>query len=161
MAPRTNADRDKEIEELKAKLEAAEAKAEPSKEVEELTKQLTLSKKESEKLAKTINDMEDNMVIVDGVVEGTSIMVMTPDEYQEYSKKNGRYMGRKIGTKTKPSIEELRACINSKWTPQRFMDKHGMDADDLKQLVWKLSTKELRGKPIKYSIEQNYFSREG
>ena len=152
-------DKDKLIAELTERAEKAEAK---TGEVTQLKKALTLSKKQSEELAKKIDEMGDEeMVITNGVVEGTTIMVQTAAEYAEYSAQNGRYMGRKLGTKTKPTIEELRACINSNWTPKRFMDKHGLDADDLKQIVWKLSLAELRGKSIKYSIEQNFFSREG
>jgi len=114
-------------------------------------------------LTKEIQEMENNTYqIVGGQVNNTKIKVFTPDEYKEYSKQeHGLIMGRHPEQKTNCSIEELRALINSNWTPKMVMEKHGMSAEDLKQLVWKLSKAELRDKPIKYSIEGNFFSREG
>lgn len=87
------------------------------------------------------------------------ITILTATEYDEYSKANGRVMGRKKGQKTKCSIEELRALINSKWNPKQIMDKHGMDDEDFKQLVWKLSKQELRDRPLKFNLEQNFIER--
>ena len=113
-------------------------------------------------ISKDIEAMEDrDFDIVGGQVVGLNIKVMTPDEYKEYSAGNGLIMGRRPDQKTRCTIEELRALINSNWTPKMVMDKHGLTADDLKQLVWQLSKRELRDKPIKYSIEGNYFSKEG
>ena len=114
-----------------------------------------LAKEKEAKLAAEINDMSN------GLNGNMNIKVMTPDEYREYSKEKGLIMGRHPNQKTKCSIEELRALINSNWTPKMVMEKHGLSAEDLKQLVWKLSKVELRDKPIKFSIEGNFFGKEG
>jgi hypothetical protein len=87
------------------------------------------------------------------------ITILTATEYAEYSTANGRVMGRKKGQKTKCTIEELRALINSKWNPKQIMAKHGMDAEDFKQLVWKLSERELRDRPLKFDISQDFIER--
>ncbi len=109
-----------------------------------------------------IEAMEDrDFRPVKGRVAGTKIRVMTPDEYKAYSAENGLIMGRKPNEKTKCGIEELRSIINSNWTPGMVMEKHGLNAEDLKQVVWKLSNSELRERAIKYSIERDNFSREG
>ncbi len=99
--------------------------------------------------------------VKNGRIAGTKILVMTPDEYRVHSAKSGLIMGRKEGEVTKCSIEELRALINSNWTPSMVMEKHGMNVEGLKQLVWKLSKEELREKPIKFNIERDFFGREG
>jgi hypothetical protein len=120
-------------------------------------------KKEKEvRLTQDIEKMEEqNFDIVGGQVVGLNIKVLTPDEYRDYSAEQGLIMGRRPDQKTKCSIEELRALINSNWTPKMVMEKHGIDAGDLQQLVWRLSKKELRDNPIKYSIEGNFFGKEG
>ena len=124
------------------------------------TKKLTVE--QSARLSKDIEAMaERDFDIVGGQVVGLNIKVLTPDEYKDYSAENGLIMGRRPDQKTRCTIEELRSAINSNRTPKWIMDKHGMDADELKQLVWKLSKKELRDNPIKYSIEGNFFSKDG
>ena len=90
------------------------------------------------------------------ITEHESITVFTAQEYTDYSKANGRFQGRKKGQKTKCSIEELRALINSGLKPQYIMNKHGIDEEEFKQLVWKLSKKELRGRPLKFDIKQDF-----
>ena len=155
--PKTHAEKDAEIEELKAKLDNAPVATE---DVAVLKKNLKHSEETEARLMAEIEEMKD-AVIVDGKVEGTDIHVFTPDEYDAYSKEKGLIMGRKPDTKTNCTIEELRALINSNWTPSMIMRKHGLSAEDLKQLVWKLSKRELRDKPIRYSIERDNFSREG
>ena len=89
----------------------------------------------------------------------SNITILTATEYAEYSKANGRVMGRKVGQKTKCSIEELRALINSKWTPKQIIAKHGMSDEDFKQLVWSLSKQELRDRPLKFDISQDFIER--
>ena len=162
----------KELAEQVAKLKAekaelvAEAETAPPlgtdliAENEKLKEELKSKKEKEAELTATINDMENrDFTIVDGRVGNSSILVMTPDEYRAYSKEHGRVMGRPEGTKTRCTIEELRALINSKWTPSMVMEKHGLSKEDLKQLVWKLSQSELRDTPIKYSIERDNFDR--
>jgi hypothetical protein len=119
-------------------------------------------KLDEEKASKDIAEIADrDFEIVGGQIKGLNIKVMTPDEYRAYSAENGLVMGRRPNQKTQCSIEELRALINSNWKPSMVMEKHGITPEELKQLVWKLSKKELRDKPIKFSIEGDFFGREG
>ena len=134
--------------------------AEQLKEERAKNQELVKSKAEIEaELTEKIANMEVP-TITNGVTPG-GIKVMTAEDYGKYSKENGRIMGRKPDQKTECTIEELRALINSNWSPKMVMEKHGIDADELKQLVWALSKAELRDKPIKYSIERDQFGREG
>ena len=93
------------------------------------------------------------------LTESSKVVIMTADEYEEYSKANGRVMGRPKGKKTKCTIEELRALINSGWKPSRIMGKHGMNEGEFKQLVWQLSKRELRDRPLKFSLDQDFIER--
>lgn len=88
--------------------------------------------------------------------ENDGIHIMTAEEYQEYSEANGRFEGRPLDKKTKCTIEELRVLINAGRKPSYIMKKHGMDEEEFKQLVWRLSTKELRDKPLRFDIKQDY-----
>lgn len=88
-----------------------------------------------------------------------TLAVLTASEYDTYSAANGRYRGRKEGKKTVCTIEELRALINSKYTPKMIMQKHGLSAEEFKQLVWALSKSELRDKPLRFSIEQDMIEK--
>ena len=83
---------------------------------------------------------------------------MTQPEYEEYSLANGRtrYGGEK-GVKVAATIEELRAYINSHWTPSMLMEKWQFTEEELKQLVWKLSKAELRDKPIVVNFKNDFF----
>ena len=85
------------------------------------------------------------------LVPEKKFMVLKTSEYEKMSKDQGTTFGRKDGEKTKCTIEELRVLINSDWTPQMVMDKHGMSEEDHKQLVWKLSEAERREKPIAFT----------
>lgn len=93
------------------------------------------------------------------VNDNSKVVILTASEYEKYSKANGRVMGRKKGVKTVCSIEELRALVNSGWTPSMVMEKHGMTEDDFKQLVWKLSKSELRDRPLKFSFEKDFIEK--
>lgn len=89
---------------------------------------------------------------------GNKITIRTAEDYFEYQKSQGRTaFGGKIGEKIPISVEELRAYINSKWTPSMVMEKYQLTVDDLQQAVWKLSKKELREKPISFNIKHNVF----
>lgn len=94
-----------------------------------------------------------------GVTNKAHIAVLSASEYAEYSEANGRHFGRKRGEKTVCSIEELRALINSGWKPSMIMRKHGINEEEFKQLVWKLSKSELRDRPLKFSIEQDFIEK--
>ena len=136
----------------------------------ELAEQLKEERAKNQELVKSKAEIEAELTekianmkvptITNGQTPG-GIKIMTAEDYAKYSKENGRIMGRRPDQKTECTIEELRALINSNWSPKMVMEKHGIDADELKQLVWALSKAELRDKPIKYSIERDQFGREG
>lgn len=84
------------------------------------------------------------------------IVTMTTEEYQEYSEANDRFEGRKRGEKVQPTIEELRALINSGRKPQYMIRKWGISAEEFKDLVWKLSKRELRDAPLRFDIERDF-----
>lgn len=169
MGRKTVADLELENKALKEKLEAAATTTVPTELVEEnnkLKEQLAQTQEQKEaseaRLMSEIEAMgEKEVSIVNGQVVGTNIKVLTPDEYREYSKSKGMVMGRLPNQKTVCSIEELRALINSKWTPSMVMEKHGITEGELQQLVWQLSKRELRAKPIKLDIKRDFFGREG
>ena len=93
---------------------------------------------------------EPKETAVVGKVVGKNIKTMTTSEYAEYSKKNGRIMGREEGTKTVLTTQELRVLINSNWTPEMVKEKHGLNDSDLTQVVFRLSKEERRDTPIKF-----------
>jgi len=107
-----------------------------------------MSGKSPSDFAKTFNKSD--------ITNDENITIFTAKEYTEYSAANGRFQGRELGKKTKCSIEELRALINSGLKPKYIMDKHGMNQNDFIRLVYKLSEKELRTKPLKFNFEQDY-----
>ncbi len=151
-------DKEKDLEVMLAKQDKEDAQ----KEVVELQKTVKLSKAAEVRLTEEIEAMADSEVnIVNGQVVGTGIRVYTPDEYEAHCTEVGTVMGRKKGQKTNPTIEELRATINGNRKPSWFMRKTGISAEELKQLIWKLSKKEMRDNPIKFSIEQDFFGKEG
>jgi hypothetical protein len=80
----------------------------------------------------------------------THIKTYSAEEYKAMSKANGTVMGRKPNQKTRLSTEELRVLINEKWTAEEVKEKHGLDDEELKQVVWKLSQEERLDKPIKF-----------
>jgi len=84
------------------------------------------------------------------------IAVLTPLEYQEYSKANDRFEGRPKGKKIKPTTEEVRALLNAGMKPSYMMDKWGLDADEFKDVIWKLSKKELREQPLRFDIKSDF-----
>ena len=100
---------------------------------------------------------EVSIAPIEGEVVG-NIRVFDAEEYAEYSIANGRtrYGGVK-GVKVNATVEELRALINSNWKPSMVMEKWQMDDEELQQLVWALSQKELRDKPIKLDIKNDFF----
>ena len=93
---------------------------------------------------------EEAEVVVVPDANSTHIKTYSPDEYKAISKANGTFMGRPEGVVTKLSTEELRVLINEKWTPEDIKNKHGLDDEGLKQVVWKLSQEERLDKPLKF-----------
>jgi hypothetical protein len=84
------------------------------------------------------------------IVPKKEFHTFTVEEYKEYSEANGTYMGRKPEQKTKLTTQELRVLINENWTPKEVKDKHGLDDEELKSVVYQLSKEEQRDKPIKF-----------
>ena len=119
-----------------------------------LAKNKSHTEESEARLMSMIQGMEDGDVDLSGCI------TFTPDEYKAYSASKGMIMGRRPNQKTKCSIEELRAAINSDKTPSWLMEKHGMSPNDLQQLIWKLSVEELRDKPIKLNIKRDFFGKE-
>ena len=125
----------------------------------QLKLQIANNKSHSTESESRLMDILQGMEDAGGNTDGC--LTMTPDEYKAYSASKGRIMGRLPNQKTKCSIEELRALINSDWTPSMVMEKHGMSENDLQQLIWKLSSQELRDRPIKLEIGRDFFGKEG
>ena len=139
---------------LEERLDAMEAKA--------LMTEEQIQEEVERRLTEKIEAMADrDYTARGGKVAGTKILVQTPDEYRKSSAERGLVMGRRPDEKTNCTVEELRALINSNWTPSMIMEKHGISVEEFKQLVWKLSRKELRDRPIRFSIERDTISKEG
>ena len=165
MAKKTIAMLEKELAEMKEK------NAELQAEIKEPTELIALSD-ENEQLKQEIIANKSHtaesesrlMKMISGMEEAGgdtgACLTFTPDEYKAYSAERGLIMGRRPDQKTKCSIEELRAAINSDKTPSWLMEKHGMTEFDLQQLIWKLSAKELRDNPIKLNIKRDFFGKE-
>ena len=122
---------------------------------DELAKNKSHTAASESRLMDYLTQMEEDGGNTDGCT------TYTPDEYRVASAAQGRIMGREKGTVTKCTIEELRALINSDWSPSMIMEKHGMDEKALQQLVWKLSLAELRDRPVKLNFKRDTFGREG
>ena len=87
-------------------------------------------------------------------------VTMTTTEYAEYSKANGRNMGRAEGQVTVLTTQELRVLLNASWKPSMIIEKHGISKEKLQQVVWGLSEEELRGKrPIEIDFDADMFKR--
>lgn len=73
--------------------------------------------------------------VVEGDVIAKVSMVMTTQEYAQYSKENGRYMGREAGQVTELTPEEFVVLSQDNWTPKQIMDKHGISLEDLQRVA--------------------------
>lgn len=73
--------------------------------------------------------------VVEGEVIAKFSSTMTTSEYAQYSKENGRYMGREAGQVTELSPEEFVVLSQDNWTPKQIMDKHGIDLIKLQQVA--------------------------
>ena len=166
MARKTLADLEQEILELTTRNEFLEK--EPKGVDADEVEKLIIENTELQKAVKHSADSEARLMaqmerIGESAENGDfgSCITMTAEEYGVYSAQKGTHMGRKLNKKTNPTIEDLRAKINSNWTPSIFMAAHGLSVEDFKQLVWKLSKKEMRDNPIRFSIERDTISQEG
>lgn len=77
-----------------------------------------------------------------------SVMVMTPDEYREWSKSQGRIMGRLPNQVTFPTEEEMRILINSGYTRAMVKEKHGLSDEQINELLVRMSNKERRDRVV-------------
>ena len=95
------------------------------------------------------NNMEEKSFaeIITSSKEG-SVMVMTPDEYREWSKSQGRIMGRLPNQVTFPTEEEMRILINSGYTRAMVKEKHGLSDEQINELLVRMSNKERRDKVV-------------
>lgn len=95
------------------------------------------------------NSMEEKSLpeIITSSKEG-SVMVMTPDEYREWSKSRGRIMGRLPNQVTFPTEEEMRVLINSGYTRAMVKEKHGLSDEQINELLVRMSNKERRDKVV-------------
>ena len=170
MARKTIADLEQELAEEKEINAKLVERAEEIKETEPT--ELTALADENQQLKETIakntshtNESEARlMAMINGMEEAGgdtgACLTFTPDEYKAFSAERGLIMGRKPNQKVKCTIEELRAAINSDKTPSWLMEKTGMTENDLQQLIWRLSAKELRDNPIKLNIKRDFFGKE-
>ena len=95
------------------------------------------------------NSMEEKSFpeIITSSKEG-SVMVMTPDEYREWSKSQGRIMGRLPNQVTFPTEEEMRILINSGYTRAMVKEKHGLSDEQINELLVRMSNKERRDRVV-------------
>lgn len=73
--------------------------------------------------------------VLEGEVITPTFLTLTTLEYAEYSKDNGRYMGREMGEKTVLTPEEFVVLSQDHWTPKQIMDKHGIDLVELQAVA--------------------------
>ncbi len=77
--------------------------------------------------------------VVEGELVGSGTLVMTPDEYAQYSKDNGRIMGREPDQKTQLSPEEFVVLSKEGWSPKRIMEKHGITLSELQSVTGRVA----------------------
>lgn len=85
---------------------------------------------------------------VEGEVLGAGIKVFSASEYEEYSKENGRHMGRTAGQKTEMTPEEFLVLANDGRTPKYMMDKHGIDLAELQHIAHRVALFVQLSRPI-------------
>jgi hypothetical protein len=69
-------------------------------------------------------------------------MVMSVDEYREWSKSQGRIMGRLPNQVTMPSEEEMRIMVKSGYTRAMIKEKHGLSDAQIDERLKAMSFKE-------------------
>ena len=75
-------------------------------------------------------------------------MRMSVDEYKEWSRSQGRIMGRLPNQKTYPTEEEMRILINSGYKRAMVKEKHGLDDNEINNILVSMSNKEHRDKVV-------------
>ena len=161
---KTIADLEKELSEIKEKNTELQAEMEGNSSVNLIAENAELKETIAANKSHTAESEARLMAMISGMEEAGgdtgACLTFTPDEYKAYSAESGLIMGRKPDQKVKCTIEELRAAINSDKTPSWLMEKTGMTENDLQQLIWRLSAKELRDNPIKLNIKRDFFGKE-
>ena len=161
---KTIADLEKELAEIKEKNTELQTEMEGNSSVNLIAENAELKETLAANKSHTTESESRLMSMIKGMEEAGgdtgACLTFTPDEYKAYSAESGLIMGRRPDQKVKCTIEELRAAINSDKTPSWLMEKTGMTENDLQQLIWRLSTKELRDNPIKLNIKRDFFGRE-
>ena len=161
---KTIADLEKELAEIKEKNQELQTEMEGNSSVNLIAENAELKETIAANKSHTAESESRLMSMIKGMEEAGgdtgACLTFTPDEYKAYSAESGLIMGRKPDQKVKCTIEELRAAINSDKTPSWLMEKTGMTENDLQQLIWRLSAKELRDNPIKLNIKRDFFGKE-
>ena len=118
----------------------------------EIAEKLDTTHQQVAKVLKATTKVEVEMV--DCVPDG----VYTADEYFAANESIGKpKFGGTKGVKVKATTEELRALINTKWTPSMVMEKWQYSEYDLTLLLHALSKKELRDRPVQANFKQDMF----
>lgn len=97
------------------------------------------------------NSMEKKEFTAPAIITSSGqghIMVMTPDEYRDWSVAQGRIMGRNPNQVTFPTEEEMRVLINTGYTRAMIKEKHGVNDEQIDQLLKNMSFKERRDKVV-------------
>ena len=161
---KTIADLEKELAEIKEKNTELQTEMEGNSSTNLIAENAELKETIAANKSHTAESEGRLMSMIKGMEESGgdagACLTFTPDEYKAYSAESGLIMGRKPDQKVKCTIEELRAAINSDKTPSWLMEKTGMTENDLQQLIWRLSAKELRDNPIKLNIKRDFFGKE-
>ncbi|MDB4681407.1 hypothetical protein OAE88_00705 [bacterium] len=92
------------------------------------------TKTETTELVDTIAHavVKANQVLDVEIVKEPTSVTMTAAEYMEYSEKNGTFMGRAEGVKTKLTAEEYVVLKNTpEWDEAKIMKKHGITKEEL------------------------------
>lgn len=92
--------------------------------------------------------------VVEGEIVGSGVMVMTADEYAQYSKESGRVMGREQGQKTVLTPEEFVVLSKDGWSPKRMMEKHGIDLKELQDVASRVALIMQLKRPIQVTDTQ-------
>ena len=92
-------------------------------------------------------EKKDTPAIITDPKVGT-VMRMSVDEYKEWSKSQGRIMGRLPNQKTYPTEEEMRVLINTGYTRAMITEKHGIQGEEIDKILVNMSNKERRDKVV-------------
>jgi hypothetical protein len=95
----------------------------------------------NETIEEDVEDVKSPSIIIPSAkntVYKNGIMVMSAEDYEEYSARKGGYMGRKKGNVIKPNLIELKVRIKAGWNDSKLLAFYGIDHDTLKAYKAKL-----------------------